>query len=89
MRIIPSPLKTKKYQAIFNDGKKINFGQKGASDYTIHHDKERRQRYLDRHKVHEDWDNPKTAGALSKWLLWGESISLATNVANFNRRFGI
>lgn len=89
MRIIESPLKTKKYQAIFNDGKKVSFGARGYLDYTQHHDKERRERYLTRHRANEDWNNPKTAGALSRWLLWGDSTSLATNVAAFNRRFGV
>ena len=30
---------------------------------------------------------PLTPGALSRWLLWGESRSLARNTAAFRRRF--
>lgn len=40
----------KKYYVIY-DGKRINFGAAGMSDYTIHNDKARRDRYRARHKV--------------------------------------
>ncbi len=30
--------------------KTINFGAKGMSDYTIHKDPERKQRYIERHQ---------------------------------------
>jgi len=81
----------KKLMAVFdNDGrsKTIHFGAKGMSDYTIHHDKERREKYLSRHKgMNEDWNKPDTAGALSKWILWGDSISLDKNIETFKKKF--
>ena len=43
-----SKAKGKKYYVIYN-GKRINFGAKGMSDYTIHKDDERRERYRKRH----------------------------------------
>ena len=43
-----SKAKGKKYYVIYK-GKKINFGAKGMSDYTIHKDKARRDRYRARH----------------------------------------
>jgi selenide,water dikinase len=33
--------------------------------------------------------DPQTAGALSRWLLWGDSTSLATNVRRFKQRFSL
>jgi hypothetical protein len=39
-----------KYFIISKSGKKIKFGQNGASDFTIHKDEARRQRYINRHK---------------------------------------
>lgn len=81
----------KKYVAIFDiDGKTktIHFGSAGMSDYTIHKDKERRQRYLDRHRKNENWNNPLTAGALSRWILWGDSTSIEQNIKNFKKKFG-
>jgi hypothetical protein len=48
-----SKKKTKKYDLIQPDGKIISFGAKGMSDYTIHHDKARKERYINRHKANE------------------------------------
>jgi len=39
----------------------IHFGSAGMSDYTIHKDKERKERFLARHRKNEEWDNPLTA----------------------------
>ena len=43
-----SNAKNKKYYVIYR-GKRINFGAKNMSDFTIHKDKERRDRYRARH----------------------------------------
>ena len=60
--------------AIFYEGDKkiktLHFGAIGYSDYTIHHDEARRQRYIDRHRKSEDWNNPMTAGTLSLYILF-------------------
>lgn len=89
--LIRSPNPDKKWRAIFTDedGKETHtdFGSAGMSDYTIHKDKLRRARYLARHRARETWSNPKTAGALSRWLLWGDSTSIETNVRAFRRKF--
>jgi len=88
----------KKHMAIFyekdKDGKMkkkktTHFGSAGMSDYTINKDKERRKRYLDRHRKRENWNNPMSAGALSKWILWGESTSKTANIRAFKRRFNL
>ena len=39
------------------------------------------------HRVNENHGDPLTPGALSRWLLWGESRSLARNTTAFRRRF--
>ena len=89
----------KKLMAIFSDkeGSKIkttHFGQRGASDYTKHGDKERMERYLERHgggtttSTKEDWKDPTTAGALSRWILWNKP-SLSGSFSDFKRRFGL
>ena len=81
-----------KYTAVFelDNGreKKVSFGQKGADDYTITKDKEQRKRYLDRHRKRENWNNPESAGALSRWILWGPSTSRRDNIKSFKKRFG-
>lgn len=89
----------KKLMAVFEDseGKKIkttHFGQRGASDYTKHGDKERMQRYLERHgggtttSTKEDWKDPTTAGALSRWILWNKP-SLKASFDDYKSRFGL
>ena len=92
LNIRDSHLKTKKYDAVFNDEGKIKvipFGARGMSDYTEHGDKARRERYLKRHSKNEDWDNMMTAGALSRWILWGDSTNINKNIANFKKKFKI
>ena len=81
-----SHLPNKKYDPVINGKKTIPFGQKGASDYTIHKDEARKQRYLERHKTAENWSNPKTAGFYSRWLTW-EKPTLKQAAANLSRKF--
>lgn len=81
----------KKWKAIFYDDKgkrikTIQFGSKGMSDFTINKDKERKQRYLDRHRKRENWNDPMTAGALSRWLLWNKP-TLESSIKDFKKRF--
>lgn len=52
--------------------KKVSYGAKGMSDYTIHHDINRRTRYRDRH-IHDHIDDPYKAGFWSMWHLWGRT----------------
>ena len=92
LSIAPSTNPEKKYMAVFEkDGKPLttHFGAKGMSDYTQHGDPERRLAYLRRHRANEDWSDPTSAGALSRFILWGDSTSLAKNIASFKRRFGL
>ena len=71
-----APLKSdKKFVAHFQNRRsgrstRVYFGQRGAKDFTIHGDPKRKRRYIERHKRRERWDDPVTAGALSRWLLW-------------------
>lgn len=83
-----------KWVGVFTDAvekreRRVPFGAKGYSDYTQHHDKLRRERYLTRHRARENWNDPMTAGALSKYILWGDSISIASNVRRFKQRFSL
>ena len=87
-----SPNESKRYRATFlRDGREIHtdFGDPNMSNYTMHQDPERRKRYLMRHKAREDWRDPTSAGALSRWLLWGDSTSLRENIKLFKKRFDL
>ena len=89
--IKPSPKKDKKLRAVFKDRdgkirKTTDFGAKGMSDYTIHKDKQRKQRYLDRHRKRENWNAYMTAGALSRWILWNLP-TLKGSIDDYKKRF--
>ena len=82
----------KKYMAIFYDGdKKIkttHFGSAGMSDYTKHRDDERKKRYLDRHRKNENWNDYKSAGSLSRFILWNKPTFKAS-VSDYKKRFNL
>ena len=73
-RLTKSPLVQKKFRVILPDGRKVDFGAKGYSDYTLHKDKERLKRYIIRHQKRENWTKSgvATAGFWSRWVLWSE-----------------
>lgn len=89
--IKPSSKATKKYDAVFNidnKSKTVSFGAKGYSDFTIHKDEVRKQRYLTRHRATEDWSNPITPGSLSRYVLWNKT-SLRESIADYKWRFNL
>jgi hypothetical protein len=91
--IRPSHKKEKKWDAVFvyPDGhtKTVPFGQKGYSDYTKHKTQKRKLRYLDRHRgMGEDWNDPTTPGALSRWVLWNKP-TLRGSIKDFKKRFNL
>lgn len=92
LKIKPSPRNNKKLQAIFtkpnNTTKTIHFGEAGASDYPTHKDPARKKAYLSRHRKRENWNNPMTAGALSRWILW-DNKSRTKAIKNFKKKFNL
>ena len=64
--IRPSNKKEKKYMAIIDVKKTIHFGAAGYSDMTQHKNEERKQRYIDRHRKNEQWNNALTASFYAK-----------------------
>lgn len=84
-----SYLPSKKFQVINADtGKTIHFGAKGYSDYTIHKDEKRKENYISRHKVRENWNDLNTAGAWSRFLLWN-APTLNESINDMEKKFDI
>jgi len=92
-----SQAKGKRFVAIFTDekgkSKKVNFGLKNPKKGTFidHADKELRKNYIARHeatekKFYKDAMRPAT---LSRFILWGETSNLETNISNYKKRFGL
>ena len=86
MKLTPSTDGIHKYVAEFDDGTHTRFGAVGMDDYTKTHDTEQRLRYLIRHRKNENWNNPKSAGALSRWILWNLP-TIEASLRDYKKRF--
>ena len=89
MLIEPSTRKGKRFQATYLNGKVVHFGQAGGSTYIDEGNVLKRDGYLARHKKNENWNDPFSAGSLSRYLLWGDSTDLETNHQAFMKKFPI
>lgn len=88
LKVAKSPIARYKLRATWSDGTHTDFGATGYSDYSLHKDKERRERYRMRHRK-DRITIPQTAGALSWHLLWGASTDISKNVTSFKRSFSV
>lgn len=89
MRIQLSSRKGKRFVAIFKDGKKVHFGQEGGYTYLDGASEKIRNAYIARHsKNNENWNDGRTAGALSRFILW-QHRNLDDAIAAYNSRFGL
>ena len=66
--LVKSPRKEKKFRVILPDGKKVDFGQRGYSDFTLHKNPLRMRSYVRRHggsipKYILNENNPTNVGA--------------------------
>lgn len=80
---------TKKWMVTI-DNVTIHFGASGYSDYTLHKNNERKQRYINRHKNAEKWTKSgiKTAGFWARWALWNKP-SLTASLKDIETRFNV
>tara|TARA_R100000951_G_scaffold115716_1_gene124731 strand:+ start:4093 stop:4386 length:294 start_codon:yes stop_codon:yes gene_type:complete len=76
----------KKNECKGSNHKTVHFGSKGSSTFIDHKDQKKKDAYLARHKVNENWNDPTSAGALSRWLLWNKE-SLSASISDFKKRF--
>lgn len=94
VKISKSDRDGKKMKAIFYeaDGSKIkttHFGQRNASDFTIHKDEDRKKRYLARHtRNDENWNDYMSAGSLSRYILWNLP-TLSASIFSYKKRFNL
>ena len=89
MEIYDSDKRGKRLVALFEDGDYTYFGLDTGITYIDHGDKTMRKNYLARHKVNEDWNDPKKASTLSRWILWGASTDIHKNIASYKKRFNL
>lgn len=92
LKLLPSTRKGKKWMIRFPaaNGRRerlVHFGAKGMSDFTKHKNEQRKERYLARHAGQgEDWDDPYSPGALSRWILWNKE-DINASFRDYLRRF--
>lgn len=82
----------KKFKMVFYDTarkklKTIQFGAVGYEDFTTHGDIQRKMNYIQRHQAREDFNNPMSAAACSRWILWHKP-TLSASYKAFRQRFG-
>ena len=77
-----------KYFIMTKSGKHIYFGAVGYSDFTIHKDPDRKQRYINRHDKNENWTKSgiDSAGFWSRWLLWNKP-TIKSSYEDIKKRF--
>ena len=91
VRLSVSPKTAKKWRVIFPNGKRVDFGAAGMSDFTKHKTPSRMRSYVKRHGgMGETWGKKglQTAGFWSRWLLWSKP-SLKGAIAFMNNKFNI
>jgi len=67
--------------------KTTHFGAVGYTDFIKSGgDEERKKKYLTRHKARENWSDPTSAGALSKFILWNKP-TLKASIDDYKKHF--
>lgn len=93
VKITKSKIEGKKLTAKFYDKNKekiitVHFGATGYEDFTTHGDFERKERYINRHRENENWNNPMTPGSLSRFILWNKK-TLNASIKDYIDRFNL
>ena len=84
-----SSRKGKKNVMVFrNPTRTIHFGSDVSQTYTEGASEEKRTNYIKRHRVNEDWDTIN-AGSASRFILWGKSRNVESNLKDYIKRFKI
>ena len=89
MHLVDSPIKNKKWRAVFKNGTHTDFGAIPYDDYTSFPKEIREAKknsYLKRHAKNENWNDPYSAGALSRWILWNET-TIEKSLKDYKKRF--
>jgi len=90
--IKPSNIKNKRHSALIQnsltgDTRKIDFADKRYQNFSIHQDKERRERYRQRHRA-TNINDVYSPAFWSYYLLWNKD-SLEKSAADIYKRFNV
>lgn len=93
-KVIVNPKKDpKRFSAVFtdenNNKKVVKFGSQGGKTFIDHGDVLKKKNYIKRHRaLNENWKDPFTPGALSRWILW-EYKDLQNAIMNYKIMFNL
>ena len=86
-----SKKKNKKYEIILlidGKNKNFNFGSNVSKTFVEGASIQKRNNYLKRHSVNENW-NSINPGSLSAGILWGDSNDIQENLKDYMKEFNI
>ena len=88
--IKPSSRKDKKFMVIMGLNMVHHFGQSGYDDYTTHNDQNRKDSYIARMNVNQDWSKQgiHTSGFWAKHILWNKP-TIKGSIKDTQKKFGI
>ena len=93
VKVVKSERPNKRFKAIFiKNGdivKQVHFGSASGKTFIDHGDESIKKAYIARHKVNEDWTDLFSAGALSRYILWGKSSDMQKNIRRYNHMLAI
>ena len=67
---------------------KVKFGAHGYDDYTLSKNNKKKENYIARHKIRENWTDPLKPGTLSRYILWNKT-TIFESLTDYLRRFNI
>lgn len=89
---------SKKMMAVFIDPngitKTVHFGSADHKDFPIYYQEspqiaqQKKEAYIARHRITEDWNDPQTAGSLAKHILWNKP-TIEASIKDFKRKFNL
>jgi len=99
VQIKKSTNKNKKLMAIFyKDNKKVktqHFGSSPNKDFTIYSKElnkkeaeKKKENYIKRHQVREDFNKFQSAGSLSRYILWNKP-TISGSINDYVKRFNL
>ena len=71
-----------------NPKRTFHFGSKHSQTYVEGASQRKRDNYIKRHRIRENWDEVN-AGSLSRYLLWGDNVLISENLKAYLKRFDI
>lgn len=71
-----------------NKKKIVKFGLYGGNTFIDHKDNLKKENYIKRHQVRENFNNFLSRGALSRWILWN-TTTLRESIKDFKNKFNL